>query len=712
MESVKLVNQFKKYGGFVVLFNVIVLYITFLLAYPVISDMRLTILLFALGATGFTGLFSYYLYRIRQIIRVIDVDTPEARERCWHYFRSAPRLTFLLNIILLGYMFIPSIAVMYFFMGYTNLYYHYFILYIGIFLFLYLGYNSMTVWYVRTYPLGRTGVPIAVQRLRSKIISVALPTVLITSVFFLGIVYAFMGRYYKGEIDEKIGLGLELAVSSSARDEESYRIERPAPLRTLGGSLYVVDGSGNILYTGTGEGAGESLYAKIELGNQARYLYDETMAYLKSLGGKERGRFDGIFAGKHSIFYSRKLPGTDRQIFFICGEEDVYFQFYFNLFILITSLFIINFLIWYVVNRRLVKISRAIDSVMPAVTRASTGDLTQEISIVKSRDVVEDFTRLFITFIENVKIIMIQAQDLADKLSHISGSIRDMGQYIKESSGSHAGLLEDSTAIVRGISNSFSEIADVSLLQKRRIENFQGTFNALNDSMNQVTGAAEDVIKSIKKVESSAADGAGRVEHTYQGMQNMEEFYKHILEVIEFISEIADQVNLLALNASIEAARAGDYGRGFAVVADEISKLADKTGSSVKQITQLINEGNVEIAVDKENVMQMKNSFGLIVENISASARMVRSFIDMIQTRVADIVNIRSDISSISEFSKNLSDSTVKQKENSTVVSEQIFKVNAGAQEFVQKSTELSQASIQLGDMASSLTKALEKFKL
>jgi methyl-accepting chemotaxis protein len=110
--------------------------------------------------------------------------------------------------------------------------------------------------------------------------------------------------------------------------------------------------------------------------------------------------------------------------------------------------------------------------------------------------------------------------------------------------------------------------------------------------------------------------------------------------------------------------------------------------------------------------MQMKNSFGLIVDNINVSARMVKSFIDMIQSKVADIVNIRSDISSISEFSKNLSDSTVRQKENSAVVSDRLAMVNAGAQEFVEKSTELSQASIQLGDMASSLTKALEKFKL
>ena len=77
------------------------------------------------------------------------------------------------------------------------------------------------------------------------------------------------------------------------------------------------------------------------------------------------------------------------------------------------------------------------------------------------------------------------------------------------------------------------------------------------------------------------------IEETVSTIQSIGESSKQIADTLSMIKDISDQINLLALNASIEAARAGDAGRGFAVVADEISKLADQTAGSIKAIDSL-----------------------------------------------------------------------------------------------------------------------------
>ncbi len=710
MKSILTVKQFVKLASFVILLNMSAYALIFIISYPVFQDRRLLALLGIMMVSGFILIILYYIFRVSRIlgdVRKINTADSDLIDRIHRQFLAFPQSTLMANIILLWYMLIPSFTVMYLYRGYTNLYYHFYILFLCTFIFLFFGYNAMSVWYAKTYPLGRLGIPVAVQRLGNKITSILTPVILLASVAIIVIVYNVNKKFYSELIDENVK-------KSIYHIQKTFYSENSVAdlLRINEGNTLIIDLNGNIIASENQGESGKNLKEIIVKGNNADYLFNNTINLASLMNDSTVHKIEGVYGSRQTVMFAYKSEKTGRILINFFFEDELYKSLYLSTFILALALYVINFIIWFITNMRLSRISRPIDNIMPALTLASNGDLTQSIKIVKSRDILEDFTRMFISFTGNVRTFMLKSKELTATLLELSSAIEEMGQFIKSSSSDNVELLNNSTTLVAGFSNSFSEIVDVSLIQNNKVQNFEKTINALNDSMQTVSGNALNVVESMKRVESGAEEGASLVENTFQGMQNIENFYEKINNVIQMISDIADQVNLLSLNASIEAARAGESGRGFAVVAEEISKLADKTGSSVKEISSLINIGNVEVKKNKEMVLNMKNSFGQIMERINDAAGNINGFIPMINERVNESLEIKETIKSISELSRNMSESTGKQIQNTSQVSDTIESANSAVQDFVVKSEKLTELSIELKEMATSLDESLNKYKI
>jgi len=710
MKSIVTVKQFVKLASFVILLNMSSYALIFMISYPVFQDRRLLALLSFVMISGFIFIISYYIYRVSRIlgdVKNINPDDEVLMTRIHKQFLAFPQSTLMANIILLWYMLIPSFTIMYLYLGYTNLYFHFYILFLCTFIFLFFGYNAMSVWYEKTYPLGRLGIPVAVQRLGSKITSILTPFVLLASVAIIVIVYNINKKFYTELIDENVK-------KSIYRVQKSLDTENGVAdlLRINEGNTLILDLNGKVITSEKQGETGKSIKEIIVQGNLADYLFNNTINLTSIIDNSSVHKIEGVYESRPAVFYICRSVKTDRILVNVFFESELYKSHYLSIFILAITLYFINFIIWFITNRKLSRISGPIDTIMPALTLASKGDLTQSIKIVKSRDILEDFTRIFIAFTGNVRSFMLKSKGLTANLLELSSAIEEMGKFIKSSSSDNVELLNNSTILVSGFSNSFSEIVDVSMIQNNKVENFEITINALNDSMQTVSNNALNVVESMKRVESGAEEGASLVENTFDGMQNIENFYEKINNVILLISDIADQVNLLSLNASIEAARAGDSGRGFAVVAEEISKLADKTGSSVKEISSLINIGNVEVKKNKEMVLNMKNSFGQIMERITEAAENINGFIPMINERVNESLEIKETIKSISELSRNMSESTGKQIQNTSMVSDTIESANSAVQDFVVKSEKLTELSLELKEMATSLDLSLNMYKI
>ena len=304
-----------------------------------------------------------------------------------------------------------------------------------------------------------------------------------------------------------------------------------------------------------------------------------------------------------------------------------------------------------------------------------SGDFTRRIPI-ESNDEVGQTVRAFNELIGNLQTTLHELHDSSNGLSSASHQVASSSAQQSEASSSMAATVEQITVSINHVSESSRE----ALAFSRR----SGELSAQGG---QIIHNAASEMKQI----------ADTVRETSVSIEELGRQSTQISSIVQVIKEIAEQTNLLALNAAIEAARAGEQGRGFAVVADEVRKLAERTANATGEITGMI-----------DSIQQTAN---VAVGSMSGAVDQVSSGVTLAESAGDAINQIKEGSAEVIRTVGDISDALVEQSTASNEVAVQVERVAQMTEENSAAAEETSQAAHQLALLAEKMRATINQFK-
>jgi methyl-accepting chemotaxis protein len=356
-------------------------------------------------------------------------------------------------------------------------------------------------------------------------------------------------------------------------------------------------------------------------------------------------------------------------------------------------------------------LAKPIQALSAFASRIGKGDLTMTELKIHSKDEIGCLAAAFELMVENLRNLLRQISQTGEQLAASSQEMTANSEQSALASGQVASLIVDIAAAAEGQKISTSEMLQTMEFMNGGIHKVVGKTSLMTEVTEKTTSSAltggevvKEAILQMRSIEESVTDSALVVEI-------LGERSKEIGNIVSAISEIAGQTNLLALNAAIEAARAGEQGRGFAVVADEVRKLAEQSHQAARQITALISE--IQVEMDKAVVTMHKGTkeAKLGTEVINRAEEKFGEITQLVN-EVADQVNdIEKEFHSMAQNSEKIVSVVRNIDVGSKCTAGQTQEISASMEEQSASSEELASASKSLAMIAQELQETVHKFK-
>lgn len=317
-------------------------------------------------------------------------------------------------------------------------------------------------------------------------------------------------------------------------------------------------------------------------------------------------------------------------------------------------------------------------------------------------------------------------QELNEKVRALMRNVAQTAEYLAASSEELTSSAEQAADVSQSIAESIVKVAGACSEQFDDVQTANEHTKKLTQHMQDFEGHLEETGQQVQKTSDVATEGRQGVATAVTGMQSIQTNVSHIAELIEGLGEnskqigeivdtiagIAEQTNLLALNAAIEAARAGEHGRGFAVVADEVRKLAEQSQEAASEISERI--GRIQSST-QEAVDAMHQGLSEVMDGTKTVQGAGTSF-DGIASMVGKVAAASQAMqSSVERLKQSIGhiDAAVEEiNTKSRSVADEAQTVSAATEEETASMHEIADASRKLAEQAQNLQNAIAVFKI
>lgn len=329
-------------------------------------------------------------------------------------------------------------------------------------------------------------------------------------------------------------------------------------------------------------------------------------------------------------------------------------------------------------------LKRSTNTMMTAMDKLAEGDLTVNITPERNDD---DIAKLFGSF--------------NNSISQINHALTQVLESVQATASAAIEISASADQLAAGTQEQSAQTSEVSAA----VEQMAATISETAQNVFRTNTAAKDsgnLAQDGQIVIESTISGIGKikdvVEHSSNTIFELGQSSTQIGEIIQVINEIADQTNLLALNAAIEAARAGEQGRGFAVVADEVRKLAERTTSATNEIVEMVTK----IQKDSQNAVQSIKQGNEEVSKGMEEATKARTSMEKIVSSSDEVFEISNQVAAASE----------EQSLTVEEITRSIEGINTVAHESASGVSQIANAATDLSELAINVQNLIQQFEL
>lgn len=470
--------------------------------------------------------------------------------------------------------------------------------------------------------------------------------------------------------------------------------------------IFVVDGEGRILATRNAKS-----YAIDSLNDNSKFIASKINNKLEENNSLTSANLDINVGGVDSLVTYSKIGEKDWYVVSVIPYK------YLNSaanelrtkIILIGFICVIFALLLCIMIAR--SVSKPLSKLVSAMKKAKDGDLTEYVSD-NGKDEMADVCSNYNDMLSNICSLINKVRDAskyvfatANKITTASASTYSVSEQVAQSVGEMAMGATDQASEINDSVSDISKLSEGITLVEENVTKVISIAHKIN-------GLNEDAASTISELNTKSGQVSETTNKVYTNINELSNSMKEIQKILKMQNTISEQTNLLSLNASIEAARAGDAGRGFAVVASEVSKLAEKS----KEFNSLIN--NIIASIGKktdDTVKEVLKSNDVVTEQIN-SVKGTEKLFETVFGSMKDVVaNIELTEKSVGNIMKS-KDNVLEAIGNISSVAQQSAaateQISASTQEQITAAQELSNQARDLEKLSETLNKEISKFRI